>query len=97
MSVLELSAQSFVVKGRVTSADEGEGMISLTVMQKGTGHGVVTDFDGNYRIELNGVKEATLVFTYVGYAAQEHVVICSGSITTSRVLVEAFTTCSCAA
>ena len=71
---LDVAAQSFVVKGRVTSADEGEGMISLTVMQKGTGHGVVTDFDGNYRIELKGVKEATLVFTYVGYSAQEHVV-----------------------
>ena len=72
--VLQVQAQSFVVKGKVTAADEGEGMISLTVMQKGTGHGVVTDFDGNYSIEIKGTKEATLVFTYVGYAAQEHVV-----------------------
>ncbi|MBR5860805.1 MAG: TonB-dependent receptor [Bacteroidaceae bacterium] len=72
--VLQVSAQTFVVKGNVTSADDGEGMISLTVKQKGTGNGVVTDFDGNYSIELKGVKEATLVFSYVGYATQEHVV-----------------------
>ena len=40
-------AQSFKVRGRVTSSEDSEGMISLTVMQKGTSNGVVTDFDGN--------------------------------------------------
>lgn len=67
-------AQSFSVHGRVTSIEDGEGMISLTIMQKGTANGVVTDFDGNYDIKLAGVSEATLVFTYVGYETQEHVV-----------------------
>ena len=41
-------------------------------MQKGTGNGVVTDFDGNYEIAVQGASDATLVFTYVGYSAQEH-------------------------
>lgn len=67
-------AQSFKVKGRVTSLDDGEGMISLTIMQKGTPNGVVTDFDGNYEIEVKGASEAVLSFTYVGYTPQEHVV-----------------------
>ncbi len=67
-------AQSFTVKGRVTSADDGEGMVSLTVMQKGTANGVVTDFDGNYVIQVNNAKEATLLFTYVGYESREYVV-----------------------
>lgn len=74
MAVQVTFAQSFSVKGRVTSIEDGEGMISLTIMQKGTANGVVTDFDGNYDIELNGVREATLVFSYVGYETQEHVV-----------------------
>ena len=54
-------AQSYTVKGRVTSAEDGEGMISLTIMQKGTANGVVTDFDGYYDIKVDG--DATLVFT----------------------------------
>ena len=74
MAVQATFAQSFSVKGRVTSIEDGEGMISLTIMQKGTANGVVTDFDGNYDIKINGVSEATLVFTYVGYETQEHVV-----------------------
>ena len=74
MAVQVTFAQSFSVKGRVTSIEDGEGMISLTIMQKGTANGVVTNFDGNYDIELNGVREATLVFSYVGYETQEHVV-----------------------
>ena len=67
-------AQSFKVRGRVTSSEDGEGMISLTIMQKGTTNGVVTDFDGNYEIEVKGVTEAQLQFTYVGYTSQEHTV-----------------------
>ena len=67
-------AQSFKVRGRVTSSEDGEGMISLTVMQKGTSNGVVTDFDGNYEIEVKDAGEAQLLFTYVGYTPQEHIV-----------------------
>ncbi|MBO5921392.1 MAG: TonB-dependent receptor [Bacteroidaceae bacterium] len=74
MAINTAYAQSFSVHGRVTSAEDGEGMVSLTIMQKGTANGVVTDFDGNYDIKINGVGEATLVFTYVGYETQEHVV-----------------------
>lgn len=67
-------AQSFKVKGRVTSSEDGEGMIALTIMQKGTPNGVVTDFDGNYEIEVKDASEAVLQFSYVGYATQEHTV-----------------------
>ena len=74
MAIPGAYAQSFSVQGRVTSAEDGEGMVSLTIMQKGTANGVVTDFDGNYDIKISGVDEATLVFTYVGYETQEYVV-----------------------
>ncbi len=70
--VQAVMAQSFKVKGRVTSSEDGEGMISLTVMQKGTPNGVITDFDGNYEIEVKNANEAVLQFSYVGYTSQEH-------------------------
>ena len=74
LAVQSAWAQSFKVKGRVTSSEDGEGMISLTIMQKGTSNGVVTDFDGNYEIEVKGASDAVLQFTYVGYTSQEHTV-----------------------
>ena len=67
-------AQYFVVKGTVTTSEDGSPLIQTGVMQKGTTNGVVTDFDGNYMIEIKDAKEATLVFTYVGHKTQEFVV-----------------------
>ena len=53
-----------------TVVDEtGEGVIGATVKEKGTTNGVVTDFDGNFRIKVQ--PGATLVITYVGYNPQE--------------------------
>ncbi|WP_233752726.1 SusC/RagA family TonB-linked outer membrane protein [Flavilitoribacter nigricans] len=57
------------VSGTITS-DEGEPLIGVTVLVKGTSVGTVSDFDGKYDIELedpNGV----LVFSYTGYQSQE--------------------------
>ena len=44
-------------------------MIGATVMEKGTSNGTVTDFDGNF--SLNVKPGATLVISYVGYESQE--------------------------
>jgi TonB-linked SusC/RagA family outer membrane protein len=38
-------------------------------MEKGTSNGTITDFDGNFKLKVEAGK--TLVFTYIGYAAQE--------------------------
>lgn len=67
-------AQSFVVKGQVTSHEDNEPLIGVAIMQEGTTNGVVTDFDGNYAIELKGVDKAVLVFSYIGMKAQLHTV-----------------------
>ena len=65
-------AQSQVkVTGKVTD-DLGESMIGVSILEKGTTNGVVTDIDGNYTLSVN--QGATLVFSYVGYVTQEHVV-----------------------
>ena len=57
-----------VVSGTVNDT-EGQPMAGVNVIEKGTSHGVVTDFEGHYKIEVPGT--ATLVFSYVGSNTQE--------------------------
>lgn len=72
MATNTLWAQSFVVKGQVTSKDDNEPLIGVAIMQEGSTNGVTTDFDGNYTIELKDANEAVLVFSYVGMKTQRH-------------------------
>ncbi len=67
---LPAHAQDKTITGKVTSADDGLGLPGVNVVEKGTTNGVVTDFEGQYSISVSG-NNATLVFTYVGFAAQE--------------------------
>ena len=60
-------AQS-AVKGTVND-DSGEPIIGASVVEKGTTNGTVTDFDGNFA--LNVKSGATLVVSYIGYTTQE--------------------------
>lgn len=62
-------AQQIQVKGKVTDAN-GEGLIGASVLVKGTTLGVITDVDGGYTLS-NVNRNATLVFSYVGYETQE--------------------------
>lgn len=65
-------AQNFVVKGTVTSHEDNEPLIGVTVLQEGTTNGVVTDMDGNYSFEVKGAANAALVFSYIGMQSQSH-------------------------
>ncbi|MBR0181483.1 MAG: TonB-dependent receptor [Prevotella sp.] len=67
--VLALQAQTITVKGTVISSADNEPLIGATVKVKGTGTGTVTDFDGNY--SLNVDKNATLVYSSIGYTTVE--------------------------
>lgn len=62
-------AQEITVGGTVTSATDGEPLIGATVAVKGSHEGVATDIDGVYSIKVS--KDATLVFSYVGYTTRE--------------------------
>ena len=63
-------AQNAVVEGTVTDGS-GEPLIGVSVVVKGaTGVGVVTDIDGKYKLNVKN-KNATLVFSYIGFAPQE--------------------------
>ena len=59
--------QTKQVSGQVT--DSQGPLIGATVMEKGTNNGTVTDFDGNFSLNVN--PGATLVVSYVGYESQE--------------------------
>ena len=58
-------AQNLKVTGVVTSAEDGEPLIGVSVQVKeNPANGVATDFDGNYTIMVNPGQ--TLRFTYIG-------------------------------
>ncbi|MCM8568404.1 TonB-dependent receptor [Gramella jeungdoensis] len=63
-------AQTTEVSGTIIASDSGAPLPGVTVLEKGTSNGVITDFDGNYSINLSG-ENAVLVFSFVGYATQE--------------------------
>ena len=60
----------YKVKGNVVSKSDNEPLIGVSILQKGTTNGVVTDIDGNYELQIQG-GEATLVFSYIGLQTQE--------------------------
>lgn len=63
-------AQTQVVTG-IISDDQGP-LLGANVLEKGTSNGTVSDFDGNYTINVS--TGATLVFSYVGYETKEVIV-----------------------
>lgn len=71
-SLLRLRAnpnQDRSLSGMVTSASDGEPLIGVSVIVKGTTNGTVTDFDGKYSLKVN--QGQTLIFSYIGYVSQE--------------------------
>jgi iron complex outermembrane receptor protein len=53
----------------VVSDPDGEPLAGATILEKGTSNGTSTDIDGNYTLNVKEGK--TLVFSYIGYDAQE--------------------------
>lgn len=70
LSIMGLSAQnSTTIQGQVLDAAYQEPLIGVSIMEKGTTNGTITDFDGKYSLKVN--PGATVVFSYIGYIAQE--------------------------
>ena len=78
-------AQGRRIEGRVTSEEDGEPLIGVSVTIKGTYTGVATDVNGHYAITLPTAGEHLLVFTYIGYSNEERRV--SGATTTMDVVM----------
>lgn len=58
------------VSGTVVSESDGLGLPGVTVSEKGTGNGALTDSDGKYSIKVSSGK-ATLVFSFIGMKTVE--------------------------
>lgn len=57
------------VGGSVTDAENGDPLIGVSVLEKGTQNGVITDFNGSFQIEVE--QGATLSFRYLGYMTKD--------------------------
>lgn len=56
------------VKGHVSDVNQ-ELLIGVSIQEKGTSNGIITDVNGGFSLEVS--PKATLVVSYVGYATQE--------------------------
>ncbi len=79
---MEAIAQQVSVTGKVTD-ETGAGLPGVTIVEKGTQNGTITDFDGIYSIKIT--KNATLGFSFVGMRPQE---IAVGGRTSINVVLE---------
>lgn len=59
---------AYPVRGRVVDA-KGEAIIGATVVEAGTSNGTVTDFDGNFTLEVSA-SPVKLEISYIGFGKQ---------------------------
>ncbi len=62
-------SMAYPVSGRVTD-ENGEPLIGVTILIKGTSTGTTTDFNGSYTLDVPD-ESAVLILSYTGYAPQE--------------------------
>ena len=64
-------SSSKLITGQVTAEGEGEGIPGVNVTLKNTLQGTITDFEGNYSLDVPNIEENVLVFSYVGFRQEE--------------------------
>ena len=66
MGCLQLFAQTRTIKGEVIDAQNGDPLIGATIMVEGEKSGTVTDFDGNFVLQVSSSAKKIKV-SYIGY------------------------------
>ncbi|MFU8842801.1 MAG: SusC/RagA family TonB-linked outer membrane protein [Bacteroidales bacterium] len=66
----QVISQTIVITGKVSDGSDGSPIPGVTVLEKGTLNGTITDVDGHYQITVSDGL-ATLVFSYIGYQTIE--------------------------
>lgn len=69
MNPLSEKVEDLTVSGKVIDPETSEGLTGVTIIQKGSNVGTVTDINGEYSITVS--EGAVLVFNFIGYVAQE--------------------------
>ncbi|WBL23109.1 SusC/RagA family TonB-linked outer membrane protein [Zunongwangia sp. HRR-M8] len=77
MVTVTVFGQQKTIQGTVRDSDSIP-LPGVSVIEKGTNNGVITNFDGNYSIEVS--EGATILFSYVGYNSKEFNVAGKSSI-----------------
>ncbi|WP_255702649.1 carboxypeptidase-like regulatory domain-containing protein [Antarcticibacterium sp. 1MA-6-2] len=68
--MLSYSQEAMIsVTGTVLDEETGVPLPGTNIVEKGTSNGVMTDFDGNFEIDVPA--NATLVISYIGYKSSE--------------------------
>ena len=69
MLVMYVTAQDKVnITGKV-SDNTGAGLPGVSILEKGTMNGTISDYEGNYTIQASG--QSTLIFSFMGFVTQE--------------------------
>ncbi|NJK85965.1 MAG: hypothetical protein HC906_08365 [Bacteroidales bacterium] len=66
---VEKKQEKKIVTGQITDANTNEALPGVTILEKGTANGTITDLNGNFSISVD--QNGSLLISYVGYTAQE--------------------------
>ena len=70
LPLFSLSAQTKLeITGTITSSEDSEPLVGVNILVKGTSNGTISDMDGNYAISAS--ENDVLIFSFIGYVAQE--------------------------
>ena len=69
LMVLSLHAQQRPIKGKVLDRASNTALPNVSILEKTSGNGVVSDSEGNFGINVS--EKAVLVFSFIGYETQE--------------------------
>lgn len=66
--ILKDNQETITVTGAIIETDTGVPIPAANILEKGTSNGVMSDFDGNYSIEVP--EDAVLEISFIGYATE---------------------------
>ncbi|MDR1683581.1 MAG: TonB-dependent receptor [Candidatus Symbiothrix sp.] len=71
-SMIAYGQNTISISGNVSDSKSKEPLIGVSIIEKGTTKGTITDLNGNFLLQVR--SNASLVFSYMGYSSKEIVV-----------------------
>lgn len=68
--VLKVHSQTRPITGTVVSDSDNEKLIGVSILVKGSGSGVSTDLNGQFRINVPDKNDVVLIVSYLGFKTQ---------------------------
>lgn len=63
------TGERFSIKGKIVSSQDQKPLAGVSVIEKGTGNGTISDAQGNFTLRV--AKKSVIVFNHVGFAVME--------------------------